>query len=91
MKKHTIAAIALVAGLVIGGAVIRFTSSATHEKTAAQSAGPEKKERRILYYRNPMNPKVTSPVFMKDSMGMDYIPVYEDDKGSAPAPGLVRI
>lgn len=34
--------------------------------------------RRILYYRNPMNPQVTSPVPMKDEMGMDYVPVYED-------------
>ena len=33
---------------------------------------------KILYYRNPMNPAVTSPVAMKDSMGMDYVPVYEE-------------
>lgn len=33
----------------------------------------------ILYYRNPMNPQVTSPVPKKDEMGMDYIPVYEDE------------
>jgi membrane fusion protein, copper/silver efflux system len=35
-------------------------------------------QREILYYRNPMNPQVTSPVPMKDEMGMDYVPVYED-------------
>jgi Cu(I)/Ag(I) efflux system membrane fusion protein len=35
-------------------------------------------ERKLLYYRNPMNPQATSPVPMKDSMGMDYIPVYEE-------------
>lgn len=34
------------------------------------------KENKILYYRNPMNPQVTSPVPMKDQMGMDYVPVY---------------
>ena len=34
------------------------------------------KEKKILYYRNPMNPQATSPVPMKDQMGMDYIPVY---------------
>jgi len=33
-------------------------------------------ERKLLYYRNPMNPQATSPVPMKDQMGMDYIPVY---------------
>src|SRR4249919_1766492 len=29
-----------------------------------------------MYYRNPMDPLVTSPVPMKDKMGMDYVPVY---------------
>src|SRR5712692_10794225 len=32
---------------------------------------------KILYYRNPMGLPDTSPVPKKDSMGMDYIPVYE--------------
>ncbi|MFH0839958.1 MAG: efflux RND transporter periplasmic adaptor subunit [Candidatus Omnitrophota bacterium] len=35
-------------------------------------------QRKILYYRNPMNPAITSEVPMKDSMGMDFIPVYEE-------------
>ena len=30
----------------------------------------------VLYYRNPMNPAVTSPTPAKDEMGMDYVPVY---------------
>ena len=30
----------------------------------------------ILFYRNPMNPEVTSPTPTQDSMGMAYIPVY---------------
>jgi membrane fusion protein, copper/silver efflux system len=40
--------------------------------------------RKILYYRNPMGLPDTSPVPKKDSMGMDYIPVYDgedDDDG----------
>jgi len=37
-------------------------------------------ERRILYYRNPMGLPDTSPVPKKDSMGMDYLPVYADDR-----------
>ena len=36
-------------------------------------------ERTILYYRNPMGLADTSPVPKQDSMGMEYIPVYEDD------------
>jgi Cu(I)/Ag(I) efflux system membrane fusion protein len=39
-------------------------------------------ERKILYYRNPMGLADTSPVPKKDSMGMDYIPVYEGDEPS---------
>jgi Cu(I)/Ag(I) efflux system membrane fusion protein len=35
--------------------------------------------RKILYYRNPMGLPDTSPVPKKDSMGMDYVPVYEGD------------
>lgn len=34
---------------------------------------------KILFYRNPMDPSVTSPTPAKDHMGMDYIPVYESD------------
>jgi Cu(I)/Ag(I) efflux system membrane fusion protein len=35
--------------------------------------------RKILYYRNPMGLPDTSPSPKKDSMGMDYVPVYEGD------------
>ncbi|MBI4846031.1 MAG: efflux RND transporter periplasmic adaptor subunit [Candidatus Omnitrophica bacterium] len=43
-----------------------------------------KKEQKPAFYRNPMDPQSTSPVPMKDSMGMDYIPVYEDDVATGP-------
>ncbi|PKM36065.1 MAG: efflux transporter periplasmic adaptor subunit [Gammaproteobacteria bacterium HGW-Gammaproteobacteria-10] len=43
-----------------------------------------------LFYRHPMNPEITSPVPAKDSMGMDYIPVYADEQ-TASEPGTVRI
>lgn len=36
-------------------------------------------ERKIKYYRNPMGLPDTSPAPKKDSMGMDYIAVYEGD------------
>jgi Cu(I)/Ag(I) efflux system membrane fusion protein len=36
-------------------------------------------ERKIKYYRNPMGLPDTSPVPKKDSMGMEYIAVYEGD------------
>jgi Cu(I)/Ag(I) efflux system membrane fusion protein len=41
---------------------------------------------KLVFYRNPMNPSMTSPVAMKDEMGMDYIPVYEGElKGEGPS------
>ena len=38
--------------------------------------------RKILYYRNPMGLPDVSPTPKKDSMGMDYIPVYEGEDAS---------
>lgn len=46
---------------------------------AAEQPAPDKAGRKILYYRNPMGLPDTSPVPKKDSMGMDYIPVYADE------------
>lgn len=47
------------------------------EQANAQAA------RKILYYRNPMGLPDTSPVPKKDSMGMDYTPVYEGEEPSS--------
>ena len=40
-------------------------------------------ERKILYYRHPHNPTVTSDKPMQDEMGMDFIPIYDDGGGPA--------
>ena len=49
----------------------------TDAKPKAVAAG----NRKLLYYRNPMGLADTSQTPKKDWMGMDYIPVYEDDDG----------
>ncbi|MCV3208348.1 efflux RND transporter periplasmic adaptor subunit [Mesorhizobium sp. YC-39] len=51
---------------------------------AAATVAANGEPKRILYYRNPMGLPDTSPAPKKDSMGMDYIPVYagEDDDAS---------
>jgi Cu(I)/Ag(I) efflux system membrane fusion protein len=49
------------------------------ETPAGARAADNKTERKIKYYRNPMGLPDTSPVPKKDSMGMNYIPVYEGD------------
>jgi membrane fusion protein, copper/silver efflux system len=45
----------------------------------ASGPEPESMNRTIKYYRNPMGLPDTSLVPKKDSMGMDYIPVFEGD------------
>ena len=56
-------------------------------KPELAATAPVKSERKVLYYRNPMGLPDTSPVPKKDSMGMDYIPVYADAAPAAQAPG----
>jgi multidrug efflux pump subunit AcrA (membrane-fusion protein) len=41
-------------------------------------------ERRVLFYRHPMDASVHSDTPAKDSMGMDYVPVYADETPGAP-------
>jgi membrane fusion protein, copper/silver efflux system len=57
-------------------------------------AAEAKTERKIKYYRNPMGLADTSPVPKKDSMGMNYIPVYEaedsDDGSIRLSPGKLQ-
>ena len=73
--------LALVAGWFIG------RGSRSDAESAALPTGSDQ-PRKVLYYRNAMGLPDTSPVPKKDSMGMDYIPVYEG--GEAPAkPGTV--
>ncbi len=60
--------------LAAGYGLAQFTSTPS-SSDAEKSDKPE-----VLFWRNPMNPVITSPVFMKDEMGMDYIPVYADEE-----------
>jgi len=42
-------------------------------------AAAKKEERKIAFYRNPMDPSIHSDHPAQDSMGMDFIPVYTDE------------
>lgn len=77
MNKTTIliAIITLAIGLGLGYVIF----DTPREDVSVSSAG----DREPLFYRNPMDPTVTSPTPAKDSMGMDYIPVYADDEEPA--------
>ncbi|WP_434514498.1 efflux RND transporter periplasmic adaptor subunit [Dechloromonas sp. ARDL1] len=79
-------AVAIAAG---GGYWLGGSKNATHQASGAPAAvaasESAKKERKLLYYRNPMGLPDTSPVPKKDPMGMDYIPVYEGEQDDEPA------
>jgi membrane fusion protein, copper/silver efflux system len=67
--------------------------SASEEANSDQSpvmpsASSAPADRKIKYYRNPMGLPDTSPIPKKDSMGMDYIAVYEGDDSDN---GTVRL
>ncbi|MBI2749101.1 MAG: efflux RND transporter periplasmic adaptor subunit [Burkholderiales bacterium] len=59
---------------------------------AAPAAGATK-QRKLLFYRNPMGLADTSPTPKKDPMGMDYVPVYEgeEESGEPASANQVRI
>jgi hypothetical protein len=72
----------------ICGMKLDYVEGTAAKPGADVAAAP--RERRIVTYRNPMRPDVTSPVPAKDEMGMDYIPVYEDEltgPGAGTVPG----
>jgi Cu(I)/Ag(I) efflux system membrane fusion protein len=60
----------------------------------ADAAAAPPADRKIKYYRNPMGLPDVSPTPKKDSMGMDYIPVYEgedsDDGSVKLSPGKIQ-
>jgi membrane fusion protein, copper/silver efflux system len=59
-------------------------------RDTARAGGPEA-NRRPLYYRSPMDPRVTSLVPAKDEMGMDFVPVYADAVEPATLPGMAPV
>ena len=56
------------------------------KKEGAPNAAGATGGRKILFYRNPMNPAIKSDKPMKDDMGMDYVPVYEDEVAGGSGP-----
>jgi Cu(I)/Ag(I) efflux system membrane fusion protein len=75
MNKQIVITAVLMLALGAGGGYWLANRQKSHE----QPVNPAKRNGQPLFYRNPMNPSVTSPVPTKDAMGMDYVPVYADD------------
>jgi Cu(I)/Ag(I) efflux system membrane fusion protein len=79
---------------VPAGADVGFGDEEQAPSPAVDKAADAGGARKIKYYRNPMGLPDTSPVPKKDSMGMNYIPVYEgedsDDGSVELSPGKIQ-
>jgi Cu(I)/Ag(I) efflux system membrane fusion protein len=78
---HASVALALVTLLAGGCAKQPASQPAPQTGDAAPAKPAVATAAKPLYYRNPMDPNRTSPVPMKDEMGMDYVPVFADEAG----------
>ena len=101
MNRKQIISIALSTGLALAAGYWWGHSTATvgpelaptgadSTTVATEGSADAEQPRRVLYYRNPMGLNDTSPVPKKDSMGMDYIPVYEGDAPDGPQVRWIR-
>ena len=85
MKRFPIVLSILIALGIVAGAGWYFF----YNKKPQVAEIPVVKERKALFYRHPMNPQLTSATPKKDEMGMDFIPVYEEE--AEEVAGTVRI
>jgi len=77
MNKNAMGLV-VIGALSIGGGGGYFLSSLLSSEMRVQTENTSS-ERAVLFWRNPMNPAITSQVFAQDEMGMDYLPVYADE------------
>ncbi|MDH5262558.1 MAG: efflux RND transporter periplasmic adaptor subunit, partial [Gammaproteobacteria bacterium] len=85
MNKTNILALAVLTALGIGVLIGRASSDSTDGAVNTSAGG----ERRILYWVAPMDPNYRRDEPGKSPMGMDLVPVYEDE--GVAKPGVVSI
>lgn len=77
MKTALWVIVAFIAGASATWLVFPYVAGDHAIRSTAPAA--EQEERKILYYRHPHSPRITSDKPLQDEMGMDYIPIYADD------------
>ena len=90
MNKRSVTAVAIALTIGLVGGLGAGYALPGRQAGKAPGVGAAKAKKKPLFYRNPMNPAITSSVPAKDEMGMDYVPVYAAGNRSS-APGAVSI
>jgi Cu(I)/Ag(I) efflux system membrane fusion protein len=83
MNRQTVTLIMLALLVGAGGGYWVAHLAGARHGTPAGEPGRLPEQRKVMFYRNPMNPAITSPVPARDEMGMDYIPVYAEQESQA--------
>jgi Cu(I)/Ag(I) efflux system membrane fusion protein len=91
MNSKSIGMVAAICIFVVGAAATGYWLGMNSENSSRIAPSAKTAEREPLFYRNPMNPEVTSDVPTKGQMGMDYLPVYADDMQAGTPAGTVQI
>jgi Cu(I)/Ag(I) efflux system membrane fusion protein len=86
-KQRTLAVAGIALAVVLAGAAGYWLGESNTSNPPAATGDTDQP----LFYRDPMNPQITSPVPAKDGMGMDYIPVYADPDADDTPAGTVRV
>jgi RND family efflux transporter MFP subunit len=75
----------------VSAVVLLFVAACRGERSPASQPAPQSPaapQRTVAFYRSPMDPRIKSDKPAKDSMGMDFVPVYEDElKAAVPVQG----
>lgn len=81
MNRQLMVFVLVALGLGFGGGyLVSYMGDGPSSDTADSGMADNGADKQPLFWRNPMNPEITSPVFMQDEMGMDYLPVYAEEE-----------
>ncbi|MGB5471946.1 MAG: efflux RND transporter periplasmic adaptor subunit [Gammaproteobacteria bacterium] len=89
MNKQTVFGVLI--ALVLGGGGGYWVATCLDGNDGAPGVDADRADAapEVLFYRNPMNPAITSPVPAQDEMGMEYIPVYAEQDKPKKAPEVL--
>lgn len=90
VKNILLILVGLLVGSIVTFATVKYSGDTDKGAKREASSTAGKKEKKVLYWKAPMNPNYISDKPGKSPMGMDLIPVYEGEDDTL-EPGTVKI